>query len=92
MVRDYRGRELTDYREIVELDKRDIASVDVVVVMYTKPSVGTSMEILFAWQKGIPIVVINEAAGVISPWLIYHSSAIVQTKEEALEKLSRWSE
>ena len=34
MKRDYRGKELTDYREIVDLDKLDIQAADVVVVMY----------------------------------------------------------
>lgn len=77
MKRDYRGKEAEDYREIVDLDKRDIRGCDAVVVMYTKPSVGTAMEIFFAWQLGIPVVLIDESSKPLSPWLRYHSTAIV---------------
>lgn len=91
MKRDYRNKELQDYREIVELDKIDIKNSDLIVVMYTKPSVGTSMEILLAWMIGKPIIVINESDKPLSPWLIYHSTAIVKTKEEVIEKILFWS-
>ena len=90
MKRDYRGKELTDYREIVDMDKRDVQSCDVVVAMYVKPSVGTSMEILFAWERSIPVILINESDKPLSPWLIYHSTAVVNSKEEAAEKLRFW--
>lgn len=90
MTRDYRGKEAQDYREIVELDKRDIKSCDVVVVMYSKPSVGTSMEVFFAWSLGIPVIVIDESTGPISPWLRYHSTTIVKTKQECCAKLEQW--
>lgn len=91
MRRDYRGSELVSYREIVELDKRDITSSDFVLVFCTKPSVGTSMEILFAWERGIPVLTIA-ANGHLSPWLIYHSTAIVNGFEEAVETLKKWSD
>lgn len=58
MVRDYRGREQVAYREIVEGDKRDIDSSHIVLVNYVKPSVGTSMEVLYAWSAYKPVVVI----------------------------------
>src|SRR5262249_50278719 len=56
MRRDYRGKEAESYREIVELDKRDVEAADVILVNYDKPSVGTSMEILWAWLKETPII------------------------------------
>lgn len=90
MKRDYRGREAADYREIVELDKRDIRGCDVVVVMYVKPSVGTSMEVFYAWTLGIPVVVIDESGKWPSPWLVYHSTALVKSKQEAVERLRKW--
>ena len=90
MKRDYRGREAADYREIVDLDKRDIRGCDVVVVMYVKPSVGTSMEVFYAWTLGIPVIVVDESGGPLSPWLVYHSSAIVKSKQEASKKLGDW--
>lgn len=91
MARDYRGKEAESYREIVDLDKLDIRECDVVVVMYTQPSVGTSMEVFYAWTIGKPVIVIDESSKPISPWLRYHSTTIVKSKEEALAKLERWN-
>ena len=59
MVRDYRGKEDESVNEIVELDKRDINMSDVLLVSYVKPSVGTSMEILYAWEHQIPVFVLR---------------------------------
>ena len=90
MVRDYRGMEQDEYREIVELDKRDIKSCDIVIVNYHMPSVGTSMEVLYAWERRIPVIVIDESSTPISPWLRYHSTSIVKNKGEALGKVLAW--
>lgn len=87
MKRDYRGVELTAYREIVDLDKRDIRMSDVVLVNYVKPSVGTSMEMFYAWTLGIPVIVIADPAASISPWLRYHSASIVHTVADAVAKI-----
>lgn len=88
--RDYRGKEAEDYREIVDMDKLDVRSVDVLVVMYTQPSVGTAMEVFYAWTIGKPVVVIDESGKPISPWLRYHATAIVSNKLQAIEKLRSW--
>lgn len=88
MRRDYRGKEAESYREIVELDKRDVEASNVVLVNYDKPSVGTSMEVLWAWLKETPVVVVCNADAVISPWLRYHSTKIVHSFDEAF----RWIE
>lgn len=87
MKRDYRGKEAASYREIVELDKRDIRNADIMVVNYSKPSVGTSMEIFYAWTLGKPVVLWCAPDAVISPWLRYHCLAIVHSKEAALAKV-----
>ncbi|RYG85081.1 MAG: hypothetical protein EON59_12960 [Alphaproteobacteria bacterium] len=84
MVRDYRGREAEAFREIVELDKIDVAQSDVILVNYDKPSVGTSMEILYAWQLGKLVVVVCSADAVISPWLRYHSHRLEYSFDAAL--------
>jgi len=85
MRRDYRGRELECVNEIVEKDKLDIMECDVLLVNYDKPSVGTSMEILFAWEQHIPVIVVSKKDVKLSPWLIYHSNTIVNTFEEAFK-------
>lgn len=82
MVRDYRGREADSYREIVELDKIDVRRCDFVLANCPKPSVGTSMEIFYAWEIGRPVVVV--ADGSISPWLRYHATKICPTVREAV--------
>lgn len=82
MVRDYRGREDQCVKEIVEGDKADIDSVSAMVALVETPSAGTSMEVLYAWERGIPVVAIT--SGRVSPWIRYHSTAVVTTLEEAL--------
>jgi nucleoside 2-deoxyribosyltransferase len=86
MARDYRGREMEPgiAVEIVENDKVDIDNSDVILVNWTGPSVGTSMEILYAWERGKQIVVVMEASVKPSPWLVYHSTHIVHTMADAI--------
>ena len=84
MRRDYRGKETEAYREIVELDKIDVAQADVLLVNYDKPSVGTSMEILLAWQIGKRVVLVCPPGASLSPWLRYHSHHIVHSFFDAL--------
>lgn len=84
MRRDYRGREAESVREIVELDKVDVASCDVMLVNYDRPSVGTSMEVIYAWERGKIIAVVAASGTNISPWLRYHAHWLGHTFDEAL--------
>lgn len=87
MVRDYRGREAIAFREIVEQDKADIDACDALLVSYTKPSVGTSMEVLYAWERGKRIILVSAKASVLSPWLLYHANAICHSYHDAIASL-----
>ena len=87
MRRDYRGREDDCVEEIVELDKIDILECDSLIVNYDKPSVGTSMEVLYAWMHHKIIIVVCAPDTRISPWLRYHSTRIVHSFQDALEDL-----
>lgn len=89
MARDYRGRELDPgiAREIVENDKRDIDTCDALLVFYDKPSVGTSMEVLYSWDRGKRIVVVNKSDKPLSPWLVYHVSEVYSDLDTALAAL-----
>jgi hypothetical protein len=86
MVRDYRGRELEPgiAAVIVESDKKDIGECTMLLVYYEAPSVGTSMEILFAFERGMKIILVNRTENKLSPWLTYHVTRIVKTLDEAL--------
>lgn len=84
MRRDYRGREAESVNEIVTLDKVDIANSDAVLVNYDKPSVGTAMEVYIAFTTGRLVVVVAAPDTNISPWLRYHSHAILPTFAAAL--------
>ncbi len=83
MRRDYRGREVECFIEIVDLDKRDVIDCDVVLANCPKPSVGTSMEIFFAWQLGKRIICIVPDKTKASPWLRYHAQ-LVETMRDAI--------
>lgn len=92
MRRDYRGREAECVNEIVELDKIDVMKSDVLLVSYDKPSVGTSMEVLYAFERGKSVVVVARPEASISPWLRYHSHRIVHSFAEAIEYIDSLSE
>ena len=87
MKRDYRGKEAESYREIVDLDKRDVRDAEVILINYVKPSVGTAMECFYAWTLQKPIVLLCERGANLSPWLRYHSTAIVHSVAEAVAKI-----
>lgn len=89
MDRDYRGREHEPgiAEEIVLGDKRDIIDCDALLVYFDHPSVGTSMEVLFAYDNARPVVVWNTTGRALSPWLTYHASAVVSSLAAAVLEL-----
>ena len=87
MERDYRGVTDENYEKIVEEDKALIDSCDILLVNHLKPSVGTSMEILYAWERGKKILLIS-GNNEISPWLIYHSHKIFRSLEDVINHIS----
>lgn len=90
-VRDYRGNEDANYEAIVEDDKDDIDSCDVVVAYTPRPSVGTSMEVLYAWQQGQRVLIYAPPGAPVSPWLRYHSHGIYNYAFEVESALLRES-
>ena len=89
MRRDYRGRTDECYREIVDLDKQDVRRCDVVLVNYVKPSVGTSMEMFYAWTIGKPVVLWRLQGVSVSPWLLYHSTVSGHNTGQMKEAVKR---
>jgi hypothetical protein len=89
MRRDYRGREEESWREIVELDKVDVGGCDAVLASVPKPSVGTSMEILWAWERGKLVVGVVPPGGKVSPWLRYHCAYLVHSYREGVQLIAK---
>jgi nucleoside 2-deoxyribosyltransferase len=83
MRRDYRGKEDESVEDIVFGDLADIEVSDCVLVNASRPSWGTAMEIVYAFQLGKSIVAFS-GGGAVSPWLRYHCTRIVATIEEAV--------
>lgn len=90
--RDFRGVESSNVAEIVEGDKRDIDNADIVLAYAVTPSVGTSMEILYAFSNQLKkfVVVVVGAPGA-SPWLLYHSDVAVGSLSEALQAVKEYA-
>lgn len=89
--RDYRGRESDSVREIVEQDKANIDACRIVVAYCPRPSVGTSMEILYAHQGGLRVLAWVPPDSPVSPWLTYHSHRIYRYGFEVESALLRES-
>ena len=93
MRRDYRtpgsDQDVEAYTNIVESDKKDIDDSDVILVFHDRPSVGTSMEILYAFDNGKYILTVGCTGKSLSPWILYHSTKIVDTLDEAIEELKK---
>lgn len=77
MVRDYRGIEDLNVDAIVEQDKADIDGADVVLANIWTCSPGTSMELLYAHERGKRVIVIVPTGSRVSPWVTYHSTEVV---------------
>ena len=92
MDRRYRYYEYKDDPEgvlpdLVEEDKIDIEMSDVVLCNFTKPSTGTAMELIFAWERCKRVIVVNPLGLDLSPWAWYHSHKIFPSMHEAYDHI-----
>lgn len=88
-----RGREekevFTDYKAAVIRDLSDIKNSNILVVNDTLEDcsmIGTSMEVFYAYQLNIPVIVFGEAHNK-DYFLNYHTHLRVKTLEEACDVL-----
>lgn len=90
MRRNFRDCEFQSQNEIVQLDKNDIINSDILLVNGTKPSWGTAMEVLFAFEKHKIIVTFTgDSFGKTSPWVVFHSTRITKTLNEAIQYIKK---
>lgn len=87
MDRDYRVTAPDDPAEIVEPDKRDIDECDALLVYFPRPSVGTAMEIIYAWERNKRVVVVDVSGKPLSAWVRYHAEAVFTELAPAIEYL-----
>lgn len=89
-IKDYRGKEHNYVKEIVEFDKDRIDSADALIVNYKhgngRPFIGTSMEMLYAWDRHKFIALVFDESLTpmvpVSPWLVYHTHVIYKHRSE----------
>lgn len=82
MTRDYRGKTDENVTAIVLADIQDILRCRFMLTNANRPSWGTAMEIVYAYNNGVHVVSFN-SGGPISPWLLYHSKHCCSSIEEA---------
>lgn len=78
--------------EIVDRDLNDIRQADIAIAMEEEPSIGTSMEILYArCVRQIPVIVVSSNPVVQKHyWIRYFASKIVPDIESAVEHIKKW--
>lgn len=93
MARDYRGIEDQNAQAIVNGDLADISSCDIVLVNANGPSWGTAMELVYAKSYGKRVVAFatHTLAPRISPWLRWHTHAIYESLQSALNGITEHS-
>jgi nucleoside 2-deoxyribosyltransferase len=89
-LRDFRGTFGIADLVVVEPDKADIDSCEAVLANCHIISVGTSMEILYAWERGKFIVVVVPDPHRTSPWIRYHAHFVTDQIAEAWWEISEF--
>lgn len=85
MRRNFKDREVDSANEIVEFDLQDVRDADIVLVNYSKSSVGTSMEVFYASHVLHKFVIAFSPFTFkdCSPWMVKCCTKILPTLEEA---------
>jgi nucleoside 2-deoxyribosyltransferase len=85
MRRAFRDREVDSANEIVEFDLQDVRDADIILVNYSKPSIGTSMEIFYGSHDLGKFVVGFSPFSFkdCSPWMVKYCTKILPDLEGA---------
>jgi len=80
---------IKSFDEIVENDKEMIYSSDIFVAIFNKMSAGTIMEILYAWNRQIPVYLIIPPNSKFENdiWLSYHTTKFFYTTDSCYEHI-----
>ena len=85
MRRNFKDREVDSANEIVEFDLQDVRSSDIVLVNYSKASIGTAMEVFYASHDLGKFVVAFSPFSFkdCSPWMVRFCTKILPDLEMA---------
>lgn len=91
MRRNFRDREIDSANEIVEFDLQDVRDADILLVNYSKASIGTAMEVFYAAHDLGKFVIAFSPSTFqdMSPWMVRYCTKILPSLEEALAYIER---
>lgn len=86
MRRNFKDREVDSANEIVEFDLQDVRSADIILVNYSKPSIGTAMEVFYASHDlGKFVIAFSHFPFEdCSPWMVKYCTKILPSLEGAI--------
>ena len=86
MRRNFKDREVDSANEIVEFDLQDVRDADIILVNYSKPSIGTSMEVFYASHDLNKFIIAFSPFDFqnCNPWMVRFCTKILPSLEEAV--------
>jgi nucleoside 2-deoxyribosyltransferase len=90
MRRQFVDRQVDSANEIVEFDLQDVRDADILLVNYSKASIGTSMEIFYAAHDLGKFVVAFSPFEFheCSPWMVRYCTKILPSLESACDYIN----
>ena len=91
MRRNFRDNEIDSANEIVEFDLQDIRDADLLLVNYSKASIGTAMEVFYAaHDQGRFVIAFSPIPyEQCSPWMVRFATKILPALEDALSYIEK---
>jgi nucleoside 2-deoxyribosyltransferase len=86
MRRNFKDREVDSANEIVEFDLQDVRDADILLVNYSKTSIGTAMEVFYAARDlGKFVVAFSPFCFKdCSPWMVRYCTKILPSLDAAV--------
>lgn len=90
MRRSFIDRAVDSANEIVRFDLQDVDDAAIILVNYSKPSIGTAMEVFYAGHVRDKFVVAFSPFSFqdSSPWMVKYCTKILPSLEEAAEYIN----
>ncbi|MBR4820368.1 hypothetical protein IKZ70_00710, partial [bacterium] len=90
MRRSFVDRAVDSANEIVRFDLQDVDDAAIILVNYSKPSIGTAMEVFYAGHVRDKFVVAFSPFSFqdSSPWMVKYCTKILPSLEEAAEYIN----